>query len=308
MVVAGAACALLGYENYIGSAPDILVEMPDTKLNIAYISFALGILLITFLKSRQEREELIEEIKDHLQDQLDDQAVELHKSNNLKNDFLRNLQHEAHTPITGITSMGQVLWDNYDKLTEKQRRQATKDIADSSQRLSSFIDNLIDLSKLSSMTYALHPTEVDLSALLSQRIEACKRIYLQDKDIEFALDVDRNIILNCDNHYMRATFDHLIGNAIQYSQSGKITISLKARDDVIEFSILDEGIGIPKEDLYDIFSAFTVSSKTHTKSGGRGIGLTIAKKSIEVHNGEIWAESDGESGSLFVFKVPKPKV
>ena len=305
MVVAGIGFALLSYENYIGDTPDIFVEMPDMKLNIAYISFAIGILLITFLKSRQEREELIEEMKDHLQEKLDDQTLELHKSNDLKHEFLRNLQHEAHTPITGITSMGQVLWENYDKLTEKQRRQATKDISDSSMRLSSLIDSLIDLSKLSSMTYALNRTKVDLSVLLAQRIEACKRMYMQDKDLEFALDIDRNITLNCDAHYMSATFDHLIGNAIQYTPSGKMTISLKEKDGKVEFSILDEGIGIPKEDLYDIFSAFTVSSKTHSKSGGRGIGLTIAKKSIEAHNGEIWAESDGESGSLFVFRIPR---
>lgn len=305
MTLSGVVLAQIFFQNFVGDTPDIRVEMSNIKHNIIYSLLVLGALLIAIMKSRQEREELMEEMKEHLEGRLENQAVELHKSNDLKNEFLRNLQHEAHTPITGITTMGQILWENYDKLTESQKRQAVKDISDSSVRLSSFIDSLIDLSKLSSMTYKLTLEKLDLSSLLMDRIEICKRIYLNDKDINFMLDIDKNIIINADIHYMEATFDHLITNAIQYSSGGKIEVSLKKEKDMVEFAIKDEGIGIPKNELYDIFSAFTVSSKTHSKSGGRGIGLTVAKKVIEAHGGTIWAESNGSHGAKFIFKMPQ---
>ena len=66
------------------------------------------------------------------------------------------MEHETRTPITGITSLGQVLWDNYDKFNEEQRRNATSDIAKSSERLTSLVNNLIDLSKLESLYYKLN--------------------------------------------------------------------------------------------------------------------------------------------------------
>ena len=69
----------------------------------------------------------------------------------------------------------------------------------------------------------------------------------------------------------------------------------------IHFSISDEGVGIPIEELYDIFAEFTVSSRTRTLAGGRGIGLTLCKKVIEIHGGTIKAESDGKKGAKFSF-------
>jgi signal transduction histidine kinase len=98
--------------------------------------------------------------------------------------------------------------------------------------------------------------------------------------------------------------DNLIVNAIGYSESGKITLKLKRCDDMIEFSIQDEGLAVPASELQDIFGAFVVSSKTKTPSGGRGVGLALCKKSIEVHNGKIWAESDGIKGAAFKFMIP----
>ena len=72
----------------------------------------------------------------------------------------------------------------------------------------------------------------------------------------------------------------------------------------IEFSVDDEGIGIPKEELYHIFGIFIVSSRTKTSSGGRGIGLALCKKAINLHGGEIWVESNGTKGAVFKFILP----
>ena len=299
MIISGVLLALFSYEHLVGSAS----ELHDVELNVVYILVAIGGLLFTFLKPKQEREELIEETNAHLKQTLVYHDIELQKAIDLKSEFLRNLEHEAHTPITGITSLGQVLWENYDKFTEKQKRDATKDIANSAQKLTSLVNNMIDLSKLSSLTYELHIQEVNLSELLLARLETCKRMYLQTKDLEFVSKIDDNIIAHCDAYYISGVLDNLIINAIQYSKKGKVTVCLCQSKNIVEFSIKDEGIGIPLSELHDIFGAFVVSSKTRTPAGGRGVGLALCKKSIEVHHGKIWAESNGEKGATFRFTM-----
>jgi K+-sensing histidine kinase KdpD len=202
--------------------------------------------------------------------------------------------------------MGQVLWENYDKFDENQRRQATKEIAQSSERLNSLVNNIIDLSKLSSLKYTLDKKLVNLSELVYSRFNHCKKLYLNDKELEFLTIIEPNIKIDCDQHYITSTIDNLIINAIQYSgMTGKIIIKLTKLAKAIEFSIQDEGIGIPQNELRNIFGAFVVSSKTHTPAGGRGVGLALCEKVIKAHNGTIMAESNGKKGSTFIVMLPK---
>ena len=285
--------------NYYLESDTFTVATSSLHLKVIYLLLLVSSILIIFLKPRQEQHELAEAKVDHLGSQINDREVELQKSLDLKFEFLRNIEHEMRTPITGITTLGQVLDESYDKLSEKQRRSVITDIAKSSERLNSLISNILDLSKLSSMTYELNKTKVDLTELLFDRIEACKKMYLNDKDLEFVTNVENDITLNYDKYYIKATFDNLIINAIQYSKQGKITISLKQDNDKVEFSIADEGLGIPNSDLMDVFGAFVVSSKTRTPAGGRGVGLALCKRVVEVHEGAITAESDGVKGATF---------
>jgi hypothetical protein len=238
-----------------------------------------------------------------------DQKKELSRLQELKNEFLRNIEHEAHAPITGITSMGQVLWERYDKFTETQRRKATQEIAKSSERLTSLVNNLIDISKLENINYKLNKTPVNLTNLAYKRLEICRKLYIEEKDkenINFALNIEDKLVIWCDEYYIARTFDNIIINAIQYCKKGTITLTLKSiKNHTVEFSVKDEGIGIPKEELLDIFDPFIVSSKTKTSAGGRGIGLTLCKKVITAHNGVITATSSKNKGSLFRVTLPQ---
>jgi len=104
---------------------------------------------------------------------------------------------------------------------------------------------------------------------------------------------------------MAQAIDNLISNAAIYGKGKPITINLsKISDNNIRFEITDQGIGIPQDELVTIFNTFTVSSKTKTPAGGRGIGLTLIEKIIKLHDGKIWAESDNYSGSSFYFTLP----
>jgi Na+/proline symporter/signal transduction histidine kinase len=308
MTTMGVLIAILTYDIYIGNSPELILSLPELKLKIIYILFMTATFLLAFFKPKQEEYNLIEEKSRHLELKVGDQKKELSKLYEFKNELLRNLEHETRTPITGITSLGQVLWANYDKFNEEQRRNATKDIADSSERLTTLVNNLIDLSKLNNINYQLNKSQVNLSDLVYERLELCKKLYIQDKDQEdlwFNLRIDNELTALCDQYYISRTIDNIIVNAIQYCKQGTITIELKPEQNhTIVFSVKDEGIGIPKDELFEVFNPFTVSSKTKTPAGGRGIGLALSKKVIEAHNGQIWAKPNQDKGVTVAFSLP----
>jgi len=293
------------YEQYIGNI-HLSAELDDLKLKMIYILFMISSILIAFLKPKQQYQELTEDNNLFLSSKVDDQKKELTRLYEIKNELLRNLEHETRTPITGITSLGQVLWANYDKFNEEQRRNATKDIADSSERLTSLVNNLIDLSKLNKLNYQLNKSQVNLTDLVYERLELCKKLYIQDKDdLWFNLQIEDELTVLCDEYYISRTIDNIIVNAIQYCKQGTITIELKPeQSNTILFSVKDEGIGIPKDELFEVFDPFTVSSKTKTPAGGRGIGLALSKKVIEAHNGQIWAKPNQDKGVTVAFSLP----
>lgn len=113
----------------------------------------------------------------------------------MKNEFLRNINHEINTPLTGIISLGETLWANYDKFNEDQRRNAVEIIAKSSIKLNSLINNILDFSKLSSLNDELNKKDINLSELLHERIKICKKLYLNGKILNFVSDIEKNIII-----------------------------------------------------------------------------------------------------------------
>lgn len=302
----GAYIALEFYKYFRG------VEVIDLTLGgpggiVIYVALIISAALMMFLRPQQEKEELISAKNQHLSERIKEQDEELARAIDLKHEFMRNLQHEARTPVTGITSMGQILWENYDKLNDTQRKLAAKTVAESSTRLLSFVNNLIDLSELSSLNLTLKPVLVNFSELVEERINICKKFYIEEGNQEaqnFELHIEDKIMIYCDTYYLGTAIDNLIINALQYCKKGKIIIIVNHDYENINFTIVDEGIGIPTDELDDIFSSFTVSSKTHTPAGGRGIGLSLCKMAIEVHGGNIWAESNGQKGATFQFTLP----
>jgi Na+/proline symporter/signal transduction histidine kinase len=309
MMFVGFACSIQIYKYYVG-VDSLNFTIENGYSDVIYVLLLISTALITLFKPKQEKEERVEVKIDYLGTQIMDRERELENSLKLKHEFLANLEHEGHTPISSIVGMGEVLWHSYDKLNDKQIRDGLEIIAKSSDRLLSFINNLINVSKLSSMTYQLNKTEVNLSARVYDRLDHCKELYLDNKELEFFTDkIKDNIKIQCDLHYITSTLDNLIINAIKYSTKGKIALTLQASESSLQFTISDEGIAIPKEELLTIFDPFTVGSRIRTKSGDipnghRGIGLTLCNLAIKAHGGEISAESDGQKGSIFKFTLP----
>jgi Na+/proline symporter/signal transduction histidine kinase len=304
-IVIGVGITSFYYANYIIVEGDNSFSLSQFK--IVYLLLLVSSSIVLFLKPKQYLQELSETQNEYLKNKLKSQEEELNSSLNIKQEFLRNLEHESRTPIVGISSLGQVLYENYYKLTEDQRYDAIRNISKSSERLSSLIDNILNLSKLNSLDNSLKFTSVNLSELIYKRVNHCKKLYIEEaSDLqEFILKIEDNIITNCDKYYITTAIDNIVINAIQYCKEGTITIRLcKKQANKIEFSVQDEGIGIPEDELIAVFNPSVVSSITKTSAGGRGFGLALCKKVIEVHKGEIWSRCDKTKGVTFSFTIP----
>lgn len=277
----------------------------NIKYKIFYLVISVSAVLIAFLKPKQKQQDLVEEKNNHLDGRIESQEKQLREALALRGEFIRNISHEYHAPMTGITTMADVLVASYDKLSSKQIRSGLETIVKSSRRLDVFDSNISSLAALSKAGYELKLKPVNLSDLLNDRIELCRKLYEENKeDREFILDIEDGVILNLDENYLKQTLDNLIINAISYCQKGKITVILKSNASKIICTICDEGIGIPLSELADIFNEFTVGSRTWTPAGGRGVGLALCKKVIEVHGGTISAQSDGTQGAIFIVELP----
>lgn len=265
-------------------------------------------ILIAFLKPKQEYQDFTEEKNINLSARIESKDKEIQEALAIRQEFIRNVKHEYHTPLTGIISMTEALILAYPRLGDIDRLKSLDVILESGRRLKNFDDNITTLARLNKPYYTLSKESFDFSMLLYERLMLCRRIYNENQDdLEFILDIEKEVILNCDRTYIIQLIDNLIINAITYCKKGKITLSLKKKSDMIEFSVKDSGIGIPNDELLEIFEPFTVSSKTKTQAGGRGVGLSVCKRISEVHGGSIKAESDGKKGASFRVELPSYK-
>lgn len=303
MVIIGMACSF-GTYLLVGGNMDIAAHLTQDELMSVLVLVMFTGFVTAFIKPTQDSLAIAEEKSQNLWEKIHDMDKEVYKAEFLKTEFLNNISHEVRTPMTGITSMGQVLYEEYDNLSEEKRKECIRDIAKSSDRLQSLMTNILDLSALTSLKLELNLRKVDLGELVKNRLEHCKKMYLDGKDLTFTMDIDENAYVKCDLYHISHTIDNLVINAIAYSRSGTVVaVSVKKVNDGVEFTIRDEGVGIPTSELYDIFKPFTVSSKTRTPSGGRGVGLSLCFAVLANHGGKIWAESDGASWAEFKFKL-----
>lgn len=299
MLLGGTAISYIICYHYFDTSI-IHINLYDSKFSVIYSLLMLTSSLIFFLKPKQEYQALTEEKNEHLSGRIGIQEKQLKEALALRSQFIRNVQHEYHAPMTGITSFAQTLDEAYDKLTEQQRKESIKIILNSSRRLDAFDSNISSLSVLSKAGYELDLEKINLSNLLYLRIVVCRKLYEENKDArEFDIDIEDNVIIDGDKKYLIQVLDNLIINAITYCKTGKITIYLEDFDGKAHLTMIDEGIGIPEGELENIFNEFTVSSRTRSPAGNRGVGLALCKRVVEVHKGSIEAESNGEKGAIF---------
>lgn len=227
------------------------------------------------------------------------------ESDCLKSAFLANMSHEIRTPMNGILGFSNLLKEP--GLTGDTQQEYISIIEKSGARMLNIIDNIIDISKIESGLMEINLKKSNINDLVQYiydffkpEVES-KRMKLLFSNLFRANDV----IINTDREKLYAILTNLVNNAIKFTRHGFIQIGFDIKGKFLEFFVLDTGIGIPKDRQEAVFERFIqadISDKPAFQ--GAGLGLSIAKAYVELLGGEIWLESDGNTGTTFYFTIP----
>jgi len=233
------------------------------------------------------------------------------ESTKLKEAFLANMSHEIRTPMNAIMGFSDIL--SRRKLGE-QEKEYVRTIKSAGENLLTIINDILDISKLEAgmMTFEEHTFSVK-EIFTSLNVMLMGKAKEKNLELLFICNEDVPDVLLGDSTRLTQIIINLAGNAIKFTQKGKVQVHAKVlknenENTLLEFSVTDTGIGIPKDKLEQIFERFRqAESNTTRKYGGTGLGLSIAKQLVELQGGKLSVKSELKAGSVFSFCIPYKK-
>jgi len=240
---------------------------------------------------------------EHLCIRINKMASRLEQVEDMRKKLIGDIAHELRTPLTVIKGAMEGFVDGVltpDSATfERIYRQA--------DRLERLVDDLQELNYLEMGTFELDFKVVNLEKFVGD-LKQTMRIKFNNKGVDFTLDLpNEKLVVKADEDRLEQIMLNLLDNALRYTPiGGKVQIIVKKEGEWVKISVKDTGVGITKEHLPYVFDRFyRVDEARARQDGGSGIGLTIAKRLVEAHNGQIWVESDGrDEGACFSFTLP----
>jgi two-component system, OmpR family, phosphate regulon sensor histidine kinase PhoR len=230
-------------------------------------------------------------------------AKELGSLEQMRQDFISNVSHEIQSPLTSIRGFATLLKN--DALTTEQKNHYLDIIEAESKRLSSLSDNLLKLSALETGSEPLSLKEYRLDRQL-EKVALMLEPQWRGKNITMEAELEK-LTIQGDEDLLSQVWVNLLHNAIKFTpEGGIIRIVLKSRDNEACCQISDTGIGIAQEDLLHIFERFYKVDRSRDRAlGGNGLGLSLAKKIVELHGGHITPHSELGKGSTFTVELPR---
>ena len=232
-------------------------------------------------------------------------------ANRSKSEFLANMSHEIRTPMNAIIGFTELL---NDQISEPRLKSYVKIIQNASYTLLALINDILDLSKIEAGKLEIKKTSTNIFSLCDE-ISSFFMISVRDKNLDFIVDIDKNIpkSLLIDEIRLRQVLLNIIGNSVKFTEEGFIKFSVKAfnidnhnsKVD-LEFSIKDSGIGIPDNQIGHIFNEFEqTQGQDNKKFGGTGLGLSISKRLCEMMGGKISVCNNKDKGVTFFVNLYK---
>ena len=238
--------------------------------------------------------------------EIEEKSQQIEAANRHKSEFLANMSHELRTPLNAIIGFSEVLQERlFGELNDKQA-EYTDDILTSGRHLLSLINEILDLSKVEAGRMELETATFDLPLAIDNA-----RTFVRERATNHGITLEVNVDERLgdivgDERKIKQILLNLLSNAVKFTpEGGRITINARPINGSVEISVTDTGIGIAEEDQPKVFEEFRqVGSDNAKKIEGTGLGLTLAKKFVELHGGRIWVESELGKGSTFVFTLP----
>lgn len=251
-----------------------------------------------------ERSALLEERNLEIQKK----SEELEITTRYKSEFLANMSHELRTPLNSILLLSRLLSENNEQNMNNEQVEFARVINSSGNGLLGLIDEILDLSKIEAGKMDLDFADVSMTEITGNLTGLFTQM-AKEKGIEFIVnDKEAPLVLRTDKMRLEQILKNLISNAIKFTSSGSVTLNVTRNplnDKLINFTVKDTGIGIPREKQALVFEAFQqADGSTKRKYGGTGLGLSISRELAKLLNGEISLKSEVNVGTEFTLTLP----
>ncbi|MET7016203.1 PAS domain-containing sensor histidine kinase [Uliginosibacterium flavum] len=289
-------------------------------------SLAYWLLVQDLVEQKAAEDELLRH-RDQLRELVLEQTADLlqakenaERGSAAKSDFIAQLSHELRTPLHAILSFARLGVERGERLTPDKVCDYFSRVSESGERLLGLLDELLDLAKLEAGRVSLSLQLVDLPALLDDAAREFEALFVAHQLALSRIDLMSLPAVNMDAARIGQVLRNLLSNAVKFAPPGsRVTLQTRIVDDgrgrragesvetcMVEIAVIDEGPGIPAEELEQIFDRFTQSSLTRTVAGGTGLGLAICREIVLAHRGQICARNRPAGGAEFIVRLPLP--
>lgn len=298
---------LLQAERPLSETDRSLVEIFGSRLSIAFDNVILYRQLHEANTQLEDRVAQRTRALMQANRRLSAQWLRLQRANGFKNEILGTVAHDLKNPLGVILGRTEMLTELISTGTSKESITAQiEHIRDATTRLTTMVDHLISDAMADAFDITIRREPVDIAALVSEVAEANRPLAV-NKQQTIAVSAPPNMVTMCDTDRIREAIDNLISNAVKYSPiGGRISVVVSHKDSNIVVRVTDEGAGLSPEDLGRLFGRFQrLSAKPTAGESSTGLGLSIVKRIVDMHGGEITADSDGPGkGSTFTITLP----
>jgi signal transduction histidine kinase/CheY-like chemotaxis protein len=239
--------------------------------------------------------------------------MEAEAARRAKEEFVANVSHELRTPLNMIIGFSEMIVQSPTAYGPKLPRPLLSDIGvihRNAKHLAQLINDVLDLSQIEAGRFSLNREWTDLSRVIEEAAQAVVPLY-QAKGLYLKVELPESLpLVYCDRLRTRQVILNLLSNAGRFTQTGGATVKARVDEKRVVISVSDTGPGIRQEDLEKIFEPFRqLDGSTRRVHGGSGLGLSISKRLVELHKGEMWVESEPGVGTSFSFSLPlQPEV
>ena len=263
---------------------------------VVLLSVALGdkINIIRYEKSKAERK---------ARESQELALKSLKKADELKDEFLAITSHELRTPLYGMIGIAESLREGAAGRVREEITRQLDMIIISGRRLSHLVNDILDFSQLKHEAIAIEIRKVNLYSLVDIVFTVCHPL-LKDKDVQLVNHIPENVFVKADPDRLQQILYNLVGNALEFTDEGLVTVSTEKNDEKIDIRVTDTGKGIDMSKQGEIFEPFKqIASSKFRQIGGTGIGLNVTKQLVELHGSELSVESELGKGSIFSFSL-----
>lgn len=300
-----------------GSEYPVLLTTSYVKDSDGKIAALVGI--SRDISNRKQMEEAVKNYSKELEIKVEARTSELRQAliqadaaSRAKSEFLANMSHELRTPLNSIMGFYDLILEEHEGLLTARQRKFIANILAAGDHLLALINDILDLAKIEAGKTGLELEKHNLNVLIKGAAALFNQEALK-RSIKFDTNIDDNIGgITADEQRLKQVVVNLLSNAFKFTpDGGSVSISAKriegaGKEMAIEITVEDTGIGISEEDIKKLFQPFQQLDSTFTKKyPGTGLGLSLCKKLVELHNGKIWVESELGKGSKFKFVIPQ---